>query len=194
MGKQLHLGNSAPDFSVKDVFGKTIKLSKQKKSYTLVAFLRYAECPWCNLAIHRLTIEHPLLSDSNCSIITFIQSPPDKIMTSIFEKHATPPPFPVVADPDLKIYELYDVKSSLKRGLVHHIVQAPQWVKSVAKYGLQNQHIDKNYFLAPAVFLISNNTKEIIYLSYTADLYEHDTFTKLYDTIAYHSIYQKVPS
>ncbi len=56
MSGRLTAGNIAPDFTVTDVKGKTISLSDYKGKAVLLVFLRYAGCPWCNLALHRLTL------------------------------------------------------------------------------------------------------------------------------------------
>ena len=74
MTKKLATGMRAPQFTAVDVFGKKVTLSSNKDRYTLVVFLRYAGCPWCNLALHRLAMEQQLLKESRCDIIAFIQS------------------------------------------------------------------------------------------------------------------------
>jgi peroxiredoxin Q/BCP len=88
MTKRLIPGEKAPNFTATDVTGKKINLSAYKDTYVLLVFLRYAGCPFCNLAIHRLAVEHKQLLDNNCEIIAFIQSSKENIETNIYKRHA----------------------------------------------------------------------------------------------------------
>jgi len=179
----------APDINVADIHGNQVHLSDYADSYLLLAFLRYSECPWCNLALHRLVMEKQLLQDSNCRIIVFIQSTQKDIQRSIVEKHKAKPSFPIIADPDMKWYGKYGVKPGIVSGLGHHIRHLPAWVHSVYKEGFTQKSINGGFFLAPAAFLLSPNDQKIIRADYNADFYEHESFTKIYETIGHHSIY-----
>jgi peroxiredoxin len=79
MAKKLTPGEKAPTFTTTDVHGDKIKLSTYKDSYVLLVFLRYAGCPYCNLAIHRLALEYKQLLDNDCQVIAFIQSSKENI-------------------------------------------------------------------------------------------------------------------
>jgi peroxiredoxin Q/BCP len=186
---KLHVGDTAPLFKRKDINGNEVDLSKFKKSYVLVAFLRYAGCPWCNLAIHRLTMEESLLHDNRCDVITFIQSTEENIETGIIERHQVLPKFPIVADQKMEVYKKYHVEPSLLMGLKHQITNIPAWVQAVYKEGFKQQSIDGELFLAPATFLISTADRKIIRADYDSDLYDHESFTKIYDTIAEHELH-----
>lgn len=192
--KPLSVADIAPQFSVTDTAGQTIQLSDYKKGYTLVTFLRYAGCPWCNLAVHRLAMEQPLLRDSGCSVIAFIQSSDQNIKSNIFERHEVKPLFPIVSDNDMEIYRRYDVTPKKLRAIAHQIKHIPDWVHSVSKEGFVQESIDGNLFLAPAVFLISPRDQKIIRADYNADLYKHESFTDIYDAITHHKLYGYAPS
>lgn len=185
----IKIGEAAPDFSVQAVDGSTVTLSDYAGDYVLVAFLRYSGCPWCNLAIHRLAVEQPLLKDSRCQIVTFIQSAPEDIETNILQRHQVVPKFPIVADPDMTVYKQYGVKPSVSRSLRHMIRNVPSWLQSVYKEGYNQTSVDGSLFLAPATFLISPGDQQVISVDYDSDLYDHDSFTKLYNAIAEHTIH-----
>lgn len=185
----LQIGDKAPDFKVTDVDGRKITLQDYKNKYLLVAFLRYSGCPWCNLAVHRLTIEQPLLKQSKCEVVVFIQSSSENIEKNILNRHKITPKFPIIADQEMKIYKKYFVNPSVRNALKHTIQNVPSWVTAVYKEGYPQTNVDGSMFIAPAAFLISRDTQKIVRIDYNADLYEHQSFTEIYDSISHHQIY-----
>lgn len=184
MRGQLKEGNKAPDFSVKDVTGRTIKLSNYEGRVVLVVFLRYAGCPWCNLAIHRLTVEYPLLQKSGCEVIAFVQSDSEKIKKNIYERHAKKPPFPIIADADMSIYDKYRIQSSVA-ALAKSITKIPSWVHAVKDHGFKQTELDGKFFLVPASFLIDGSKRTILKAKYASSFYEHETFTDIYERLTF---------
>ncbi|MDQ2973232.1 MAG: redoxin domain-containing protein [bacterium] len=185
----LSVGDDAPNFKVTDVEGKKISLEDYSSKYLLIAFLRYAGCPWCNLAVHRLTMEQNILRDSKCELIVFIQSSTDNIEENIIKRHKVTPKFPIIADQEMKIYKKYFVKLSVAKTLKYAIRNVPIWVQAVYKEGYNQSNIDGSMFIVPATFLISRGTQKIVSIDYNADLYDHQSLTKIYDSIAHHQIY-----
>lgn len=182
----LQSGQQAPNFLAVDVKGTQVELNYNRSGYLLLAFLRYAGCPWCNLAIHRLTLEHELLRKSGCSVVAFVQSSKDNIIKNIYERHEHVPDFPVIADHTMEVYRRYGVQpSALKTASMMR--QVPHWVRAVSK-GFTNSTVDGSLFLAPATFLLSPYARDIVRADYNANLFEHDTFTNLYESMAYHKI------
>jgi peroxiredoxin len=56
----LKVGQVAPDFSLPNVFGKRIQLSNLLQSGPVVlAFYRYAWCPYCNMQLRALQLALP---------------------------------------------------------------------------------------------------------------------------------------
>ncbi len=183
------MGDVAPNFSIDAVDGRRITLSDYADGYVLVAFLRYAGCPWCNLAVHRLAVEQPLLKDSKCEVVAFVQSASEDIESNILNRHKLVPKFPIIADPGMAVYKEYGVKPSVPRGLKHMISNVPSWLQSVYKEGYKQTAVDGSLFLAPATFLIAPGDQRVVNVDYDSDLYDHDTFTKVYDAMARHAIY-----
>lgn len=186
---KLKPGSSIPKLTATDISGKQVSLESFNDSYTLLAFLRYSECPWCNLALHRLAMEQELLKDSDCRIIAFIQSSPDDIKKSILEKHAVTPQFTIIADPEMKIYNQFGVTLSKLSGIKHHIRHIPAWVESVTKEGFKQHSINGSFFLAPAAIVLSPADQKVIVADYQADFYEHESFSRFYEAIAEHRLY-----
>ena len=161
----LAAGDMAPDFTVQDVKGKTITLSKYRDQSVLLVFLRYAGCPWCNLAIHRLALEYPMLHKQNCQIIAFVQSDSESICENIYERHEVTPQFPIIADPDKEFYKLYGVHSR-PAAITKAIRAIPYWVHAVKAHGFKQTKMDGDLFMVPATFLISSKTGQIVEADY----------------------------
>ncbi len=110
----LEVGQPAPAIVTKDVFNNPIELSSSTHRFALLAFMRYSDCPWCNLAIHRLALEYKTFLEHDCEIIAFIQSDAKSITENIHDRHAVKPEFPIIADPECIFYEQYGVRSDVK--------------------------------------------------------------------------------
>lgn len=171
-------------FNIRDVRGKTVSLQNPNTRYILIAFLRYAGCPYCNLAIHRLSIEYPLLIKNDCEVIAFVQSNEENITKNIYERHAHKPEFSIVADPESKIYRKYGVKSSMSI-TAPLITRIPYWVKAVTKHGFWQKNIDGSFFLVPAWFLINTETNTIVKQQEGVSFYNHETFIDIYDSLIF---------
>lgn len=184
MKNKLVLGQRAPHFKATDVLGNSVDLSEYAKQYTLLVFLRYAGCPWCNLALHRLALEQKLLLESNCRVIAFVQSSRESIERNVYARHAVRPPFPIIADPDKTIYEQYGVTSSVKAA-ARSIIKVPYWVHAVRHHGFGQSKLDGDLFLVPATFLVSDRSQEIIKINYASSFYDHETFTDIYQKLIF---------
>ncbi|CAN5423449.1 hypothetical protein BH10PAT3_BH10PAT3_1220 [soil metagenome] len=184
MKNQLIEGDSAPQFSLRDVLGNNVVLKEFRPSSVLVVFLRYSGCPWCNLALHRLTVEYELLKKQNCNIVAFIQSTPDNVKLNIYGRHALRPPFPIIADQKRITYDKYKVTNSVVAA-AHSITKIPYWVHAVRKHGFRQTNIDGSFFLVPAMFLVSGQSGKIMLASYGKSFYEHETFTLVYEKLRF---------
>jgi peroxiredoxin Q/BCP len=184
---KLKNGVAAPDFTAHDMAGKKITLSKLKNRYVLLVFLRYAGCPWCNLAVHRLALEHDYFKQNDCQVIAFIQSEQAAIDENIYKRHSVKPTFPIIADHDRQFYTLYGVETSLKKA-VRSITKIPLWVHSVKHHGFKQESIDGNLFVVPAAFIIDGRTQTIIKTGYGKSFYDEETFVDLYQSIIFNEL------
>lgn len=180
----LEVGDQAPPFVVTDALGETAQLSDYKDSPVLLVFLRYSGCPLCNLTIHRLTMEYPMLLKSGCKVIAFVQSTAEDIKTNIYGRHKNVPQFPIIPDPDRKFYDMYGVQNSAKI-LTKVITDVPYWMKSIFELGFKQTKIDGDLLLVPATFLIGPDEQRLELAEYNASFYEHNTFTSIYESLTF---------
>jgi peroxiredoxin len=104
----LKVGEIAPDFSLINAFGKSVKLSEQLKDGSVVlAFYRGAWCPFCNIELNALQSSLPYFKKYNATLIAVTPQKPDKSKDQIYESEYT---FEVLSDLDdsvMKSYNLY---------------------------------------------------------------------------------------
>lgn len=171
---QLHPGQSAPAFKAQDVYGKEHVLEQFRGKKVMVSFYRYVECIYCNLRIHEVMNKHETYKKNGLEIISFFQSPGNDILKnnkdSVF-------PFPVIGDPERKIYKLYKVE---EHSLLGFIVGS---LRLLRLYEAMNQgkKIKAGYgsrTLIPADFLIDENGI-IVKAYYGNDISDHIPFPEI---------------
>lgn len=171
-----------PNFVAEDIFGKKVALNDRQEGYSLLVFLRYSGCPWCNLAIHRLALENEQLKDLNCRVIAFVQSDEAAVKINIYDRHVPKPEFSIIADQAMKYYEMYNVKPSIMSS-ISTISKIPYWLQSVYKLGFKQRKMDGSMFLVPAWFLINHRTNKIVKQERGVSFYNHETFLNIYDSL-----------
>lgn len=184
MKPKITINHKAPLFKAVDVFGKKFNLSTVKNEYVLLTFLRYSGCPWCNLAIHRLSLEYERMKQHDCQIVTFVQSDSKSVMQNIYDRHVPKPQFPIIADQVMEYYKLYSVEPRII-GTLKAITKLPYWLESVRKHGFKQKNIDGNLFLVPAWFLINTKTGKIVNSERGVSFYDHDTFISIYNSLTF---------
>jgi peroxiredoxin Q/BCP len=181
---KLSVGDKAPQFKATNVFGKEINLKDVQSRYLLLVFFRYAGCPWCDLAIHRLSMEYATLKENGCEVIAFVQSDKATIDANFYNRKIANPEFSIVADHERKFYSLYGVNDSIVAA-VRSIKAIPLWLSSLKGFGLRHRGIDGSVFLVPASFLIDTRSGRIKQVAYGSSYYEPEAFMDIYGSVFY---------
>lgn len=147
---RLKTGDMAPPFHTLDLDGQPIHLSDYHGRKLLLAFFRYASCPLCNLRLSELIRHHADLGAHGLSILAVFQSPPERLRQYTDRQG---PSFPLVADPDHRIYHLYGVESSWS-GFLKGSLRLGS-LATAASRGFLPGPMDGRKTLIPADFLIT---------------------------------------
>jgi peroxiredoxin len=102
-------GQSAKNFTIEDIAGKTVSLTDYRDKHLMLSFYRYASCPLCNLRVQHLIKQYPSYSQKGLQMIAVFQSPQASIRKYVGKQDI---PFPVIADPERILYQEYGVESS----------------------------------------------------------------------------------
>ena len=171
---QLVAGQTAPNFSARDVRGNVISLRGFKDKKLALLFYRYAGCPFCQLNFHNFMREYPRYAEHGLNVIVFFQSPQESISRYISSQNA---PFAIVADPNKSIYLLYGVESSLL-GLLRTIPETGRYLRDM----LPSQgKIDGDFFLMPAGFLIDGSDFTIKKVHYATSLTDQISLQEIHE-------------
>ncbi|MCA9564687.1 MAG: redoxin domain-containing protein, partial [Myxococcales bacterium] len=103
-------GQLAPDFRAMTWEGQELSLSDFEGQPLWLAFFRYASCPLCNLRVHDIIERFDQFSQNGLAIVAVFQSPRESIERYVGKQV---PQFPLICDPEEKLYEAYELESSL---------------------------------------------------------------------------------
>ncbi len=111
----LRAGESAPDFTLFNAFGRRVKLSDQlKKGPVVLAFYRGAWCPFCNIELNALQRSITHFKKYNASLIAVTPQRPDKSKEQIKKAEYT---FEVLSDLDSSVMKSYNLYFEVPREL-----------------------------------------------------------------------------
>ncbi len=107
----IHAGQLAPTFQATTYDGQPIDLEAYRGKKVWLGFYRWASCPLCNMRIIEVIERYKEFEDAGIQMLAVFQSPPENIAKHVGRKN---PPFPLIADPDLTLYDTYGVRPSWK--------------------------------------------------------------------------------
>jgi peroxiredoxin len=179
---QLEIGMAAPDFETADVFGNPIRLKGLAGKPLLLSFFRNAACAMCNLRVHKLIQKYPVYHAAGLEIITIFESPKESITEYVGKQAA---PFPIIADPEAHLYNLYGVEiSESKVEQTMALPELPAYVAEAAAAGfVLTKEPGSNFYRMPADFLI-NEQGMISAVRYAEFVQDHMPFEVIEDFLA----------
>ena len=145
---KLNVGDTAPMFTLPALDNQPFSLGALRGKRTLLVFFRHAGCPFCNLHVHRLIEAHERLARAGVQVVGVFGSSLDGLRERVGLQN---PPFPLLADPDDAIHELYGTRRSLS-GLFSPGM-LPIWLEG-RKLGVPHGGTDGEATRMPADFLI----------------------------------------
>lgn len=143
-------GQFIPNFVAKDVFGNTIDLRDYAGHKIMISFYRFSSCPFCNLRVQRILAHYQKFEENGLKMISFWQSPKESILEHVGQQQ---PPFPMIPDPEKRIYRLYQVEKSWLGAL--KVMRDPKMVAKAFKRGFNPATADGDMNQLPADFLIN---------------------------------------
>jgi len=175
---RLSEGMPAVDFSVTDIHGNNIKLSNYVGKKVILSFLRHVNCPYCNVRVHKLIGNVVRLQRSGVQMILFFENSNEKLLQSVLHKGVSP--FPIIGDPEKKVYNQYGVQSSVIKMLSTFITANNREIVSLAKTLETPKEKDEKITnsLIPADFFIDENLK-IVKAHYGKNIDDHVTIDEV---------------
>lgn len=159
----------APTFMTHDWQGNPIEPFGSHPGLTLLSFFRYASCPLCNLRVRELITKHERFLKNRIRILAVFQSPMERIAHYVGTQS---PPFPLIPDPDLKLYRLYGVESSWRGFARAWTLGIPQVYRAVVANRFLPGTMENDIHRIPADFLIAPDG-ELVDVYYGRDIGDH---------------------
>jgi peroxiredoxin len=118
-------------FATVDVRGRPVSLEQFRGRPLLLMFFRYASCPMCNLRLHDFAREYPRLQATRrLAAVAFFHSSAEAIRRHAGRRDY---PFPLVPDPDQKLYRDFGVETSWVWFLKSMVIPSfyADWIRSM---------------------------------------------------------------
>lgn len=166
----IDVGTPAPAFHAKDLFGAPIELSAYAGKTLLLSFFRNAACALCNLRVHQLIERYPQYHRAGLEIVAIFEAPRANMLQYVGKQDA---PFPLVADPEARLYDLYGVENAEAK--VAATMAMPATEQVVAQAAAQGFALTKeagsNFLRMPADLLIGpdGRVQRVHYADYVWD-------------------------
>jgi peroxiredoxin len=176
---RLEVGQVAPDFTATQLDGSPVRLSEFAGKSVWLAFFRWAQCPLCNFRIHELlSLWGSRFGDRQFVMLGVFQSPASKL-EGLVDRHK--PPFIPIPDPEMLLYEQYNLGTSMK-GLLGKDVRRS--IAGARKEGIPMiTNWDGPPFRTPADFLI-DPTGVIRVAYYGETIADHIPFDQVTEYLA----------
>jgi thioredoxin-dependent peroxiredoxin len=149
----LDTGQPAPDFQTQDYLGQPLRLADFRGRKVMLAFFRFATCPYCNLRVMELTAKAASYQD-HLQIIAVFQSPAETL-----QRHRNMQSFPgrMIGDPDKRLFELYQGERSAAKFVIGHLLHPADWVRGVQQGAFDTGRTAGDLLLVPADILIDES-------------------------------------
>jgi len=106
--KGLSIGESAPDFTLPNAFGKKVSLSDELKSgVVIIKFYRGEWCPICNLDLREIQKHLPQIKDFGASLLAISPQKPDDALTVAQKNDLS---FEVLSDINQEVIRAYNLQ------------------------------------------------------------------------------------
>ncbi len=107
--KRLYVGQAARPFAATDLRGQLIRLEDYRSRRLLLAFVRFAGCPFCGMYTYRLTSQFSAFQAAGLEVVVVLESTQEHAREHAVLRDA---PFPIIADPTSTLYALYGATTS----------------------------------------------------------------------------------
>jgi len=147
---QRKVGDYAVTVRLPTIDGTTFDTEALKGKRYMLAFFRFASCPFCNMRMRELSTRYAELGHGFQIVAVF--DSPVRNLTKHAQKHQAP--FIVGADRDNRYYRVYGIQRSLKGAVKGIFTRMPVLWTAMVKHRYLPRHIQGHIATMPATFLI----------------------------------------
>lgn len=179
--KRLAPGDPAPEFDAWEFRGeRRIRQEDYLGRRLLLSFYRYASCPLCNLRVHTLAEHGPHWKRDGLDLLGVFQSPAERMRDYVGTQSI---PFPLIADPEQRLYAAYGVGHSWAGFLKAWATRLLEIRRSTLGLGYLPGSVEGNINRIPADFLIDRGGR-IVEAYYGRDIGDHLPLDRIMQFVA----------
>jgi peroxiredoxin len=149
---KIKTGLAAPTFTARSVHDGEIDLAGLQGRKVMLSFYRYAACPLCNLRVNQLIRKCREWQSEGLFMLAVFHSSEADIARHVGRQDA---PFPIIGDPERRLYQLYGVEGDFTKFLAGVTLQPKKVVQAFSK-GYSPFHFEPSTMI-PADFLINED-------------------------------------
>lgn len=147
------INDSITGLSLPAIDGRQFDISEVKGKRFLLAFFRFASCPFCNMRVHELVTRFDEFGD-DFSIIAVFDSSLDNLQRHAGKHQA---PFPILADEDNIYYRECGVEHSILGVFKGMVLRMPTLLKAMFLKGYMPLVIKGSMTTMPVDLLVDEN-------------------------------------
>lgn len=179
---KLEIGQTMPDFEYVTPFsvGHTLAATAAAAPKTALVFLRYWGCPLCQYDIHLLAQAHKDLTAKGGQLLIVLQSDPKGLAEQLGSETALP--FPIVCDPEQKLYKEFCIKPAASMMKMADLKMVGRIMKAT-KLGFKHGAYEGDEQQLPAAFVVDGERK-VLYAHYAKSVSDMPDATQLAQLLA----------
>lgn len=167
-------GTKVGNIRLMAIDGSTFELDSLRGKRFMLAFFRFAACPFCNMRMHELVTRHGELG-SDFTIVAVFDSPLQNLQKHAMKHQA---PFPILADENNVYHQEYGIEYSILGTLKGAVSRMPSMLNAIFVRGYLPTSIKGRLTTMPADFLV-DETGVIHTAYYGKDEGDHLPFAKI---------------
>lgn len=147
------VGEHIKNIKLPELSGQPFELKSLQGKKVMVAFHRFATCPFCNLRIHQLVQNFDFFGD-NFTVIAIFDSPLEHLQKHAKDHHA---PFTILADQNNTYYQAFSIERSVLKTMKGFFKRLPSVLYAMFIKGFWPFPIKGNFFSLPLEILFDEN-------------------------------------
>ena len=178
---RLIAGTAIPEFTYNTADEQNLSFTASLKGSTVLWVLRYIGCPVCRLDIYEIMQNYERFKEKNAQVFVVLQSEAEHLKKELAE---TPVPFTIISDPDLKIYDLFEIRPAKSKAALAgtNLIKTIRKLSAAGKAGFKHGDYEGIEEQLPAMFII-DESGTVQYAHYAGSIADMPSVAEVLDLL-----------
>ncbi|MBR2990333.1 MAG: AhpC/TSA family protein [Solobacterium sp.] len=165
---RLTKGDRIPELTFSTAWENDIRLYDRLKGKTVLWVLRYIGCPVCRLDMRDIAEKYDRIREKDAQVFVVMQSDAAHLKQELDEH---PVPFEIISDPDLRIYDLLDIRPAKSTAalVAKDLLRSVRKVREASRAGFTHGDYEGIETQLPALFIL-DETGTVLHAHYARSL------------------------